>query len=67
MEIICMTNEAATQVAMILSAAGLQPRQDFMIGPTLAVEPPLVFTFVRPLTVAFLKQIRTVPDVTLRV
>jgi hypothetical protein len=62
-KIICLTTEAATQVLTILSAAGLHLRQDYMIGPILAAEPPLVFTLVRPLTGAFLEQIRAVPDV----
>jgi hypothetical protein len=59
-----MTTKAATQVMTILSTAGLRPRADFMIGPMLAVDPPLVFTLVRPLTDASLEQLRTVPDVT---
>jgi len=65
LEIICMTTEAAGHVIMILFAAGLRPRQDFMIGPVFAVAPPLVFTLVRPPTNAFLKRIRTVSDVTI--
>ena len=64
MEIICMTTVAAAQVLTILSAAGLRSGQDFTIGPAFAVDPPLVFTLVRPLIDAFLEQVRTIPDAT---
>jgi hypothetical protein len=61
--ITCMTTQAATQVMTILFTAGWCPRQDFMIGPAFAVEPPLIFTILRPLTDDFLVEIGAIPGV----
>jgi hypothetical protein len=64
MQIICATTEAAAEVLLLLSLAGLHPVDAFTIHPILSTTPPITFHMLVGLSATQVQKIRAIAGTT---
>jgi hypothetical protein len=64
LEIVCSTTEAAAEVLLLLSLAGLHPVDAFELRPLFSTMPPITFIMRVSLTATQVRKIRAIADTT---
>jgi hypothetical protein len=64
MQIVCSTTEAAAEVLLLLSLAGLHPVDAFELRPVFSITPPITFIMRVSLTTTQMRKIRAIANTT---